>query len=604
MSAGFFPSKMITTENIVKKKPKVKIASKRIEANPEARSCVFLKTEIMNNKRVKSSALGTKKRGLEAVEECRKEKRRKMDRSATQQCYKVLRELMTHPAGRVFNQPVDPVKLHIPDYFSIISEPMDLGTIDTKLVNYPYSSVEEFATDVRLTFSNAMFYYPRHTDVHKMAKELDDLFDTRWRSLEAKWNRGQHNCGAEVYAKRECKEYTETQKFWNWGRTNVGQRRTSAEEMQKFREQILEVSRGKISQQLQGLLKKLGFNCVREEIIELDIDAFAEETLMELKGIIRSFIGARVAKTTNGVQQSERKMNHKRGADSGHRSISGSAANVNTPLNLVTSKCGSCGSIRCQCSLQRDYANSSSSGLCSERSLGQAHLDTSRKDYDGKSRSSSQMSKSDVASDGSARALAQERICSLNEPASGEDCPPLVDVQLSPKMALRAAKLRSRYAKIILKANTFLAHGDKADLVLLQKEKESLKRQQREEKFKTEATQIRAAEGASRTELKTQHEQERKAASCTELKKQREQERKAARLALEQMERTVEIDDNLVSLKDLNDMLRGRWSDTDPAVVLGPIGGIHVGNVLQRLGVSLKDDSILNGDIEEGERTS
>ena len=73
-----------------------------------------------------------------------------------------------------------------------------------------------------------------------------------------------------------------------------------------------------------------------------------------------------------------------------------------------------------------------------------------------------------------------------------------------------------------------------------------------------------------------------------------------------QMERTVEIDDNHVSLKDLNDMLMGSWSDTDPAVVLGPIGGIHVGNVSQRLGLYLKDDSmgdkvILNGDIEEGE---
>ena len=51
MTAGFFPSKMITTENIVKKKPKFKIASKRIELNPMARSCEFLKTQIMNNKR-------------------------------------------------------------------------------------------------------------------------------------------------------------------------------------------------------------------------------------------------------------------------------------------------------------------------------------------------------------------------------------------------------------------------------------------------------------------------------------------------------------------------------------------------------------------------
>ncbi|GFZ00593.1 bromodomain and extraterminal domain protein 10 [Actinidia rufa] len=536
---------IITTENIVKKKPKVKITSKCIEANPETGSRVFLKTEIMNNKRgrdvleSKNKKSETNKQQKSAIPSSGKMKLYAADnlkvKSSAMGTKKpeagssvfLNTEILNNKRGRDVlesknkksetnkNPKIDPVKLHIPDYFSIISEPMDLGTINTKLANYPYSSVEEFAVDVRLTFSNAMFYYPRHTNVHKMAKELDDLFDTRWRSLEAKWNRGHTIVEPRCMPRGSAKN---TRKLAPNGIEHplCGLRRSSAEEMQKLREQILEGIKGK-----------------------------------DFSAVARSFIGARSAKTTNGVQQSERKMSHKRGADSGHRSISGSAANVNTPLNLVTSKCG----------------------LCSERSLGQTHLDTSRKDYDGKSRSSSQMSKSDVASDGSARALAQERICSLNEPASGEDCPPLVDVQLSPKMALRAANLRSRYAKIILKANTFLAHvtavqGDKADLVLLQKEKESLNRQQREEKFKTEA--------APKPELPKQPH----------------------------MERTVEIDDNLVSLKDLNDVLRGRWSDTDPAVVLGPIGGIHVGNVLQRMGLSLKDDSTLNGDIEEGERTS
>ena len=66
-----------------------------------------------------------------------------------------------------------------------------------------------------------------------------------------------------------------------------------------MREQILEVLRGRIPPHLQGLLKKLGFNRLREEKIELDIDAFAEETLMELKGIIRSFIGTRATKASN-----------------------------------------------------------------------------------------------------------------------------------------------------------------------------------------------------------------------------------------------------------------------------------------------------------------
>jgi bromodomain-containing protein 3 len=33
----------------------------------------------------------------------------------------------------IFLEPVDPVKLNIPDYFDIVKEPMDLGTIKQKL---------------------------------------------------------------------------------------------------------------------------------------------------------------------------------------------------------------------------------------------------------------------------------------------------------------------------------------------------------------------------------------------------------------------------------------------------------------------------------------
>ncbi|XP_057493167.1 transcription factor GTE11-like [Actinidia eriantha] len=305
--------------------------------------------------------MGIKKRGLQVVEEGRKEKRRKMDRSVTQQCYKVLRELMTHPAGWVFNQPVDPVKLNIPDYSSVISEPMDLGTVNTKLASYMYSCVEELAADVRLTCSNAMLYNPSYNNVHNMAKEVDDIFNARWRSLEEKWNRGRTiveqsmSSGSAKNTRNPVQNGDKTsslqvgllpktlmsaeekQKLWNCAHTNVKQRRMSAEEKQKLRKQILEVSRGKIPPHLQGLFKKIGFERLIEEKIELDVNAFAEEALIELKGIIGSFISARATKTTNGEQQLQRKIIHKRGADSGHRSASASAANVNPPLDLVLS---------------------------------------------------------------------------------------------------------------------------------------------------------------------------------------------------------------------------------------------------------------------------
>lgn len=45
------------------------------------------------------------------------------------ECLEVLQELMSHEHGWVFNSPVDPIFLNIPDYFDIIKNPMDLGTI-------------------------------------------------------------------------------------------------------------------------------------------------------------------------------------------------------------------------------------------------------------------------------------------------------------------------------------------------------------------------------------------------------------------------------------------------------------------------------------------
>jgi hypothetical protein len=95
---------------------------------------------------------------------------------------------MVHPAGWVFNKPVDPVALNIPDYFSIISIPMDLGTVKSKLGKNCYASIKEFADDIRLTFSNAMLYNPPTNNVHKMAEELNGIFETSWKALEDKWN--------------------------------------------------------------------------------------------------------------------------------------------------------------------------------------------------------------------------------------------------------------------------------------------------------------------------------------------------------------------------------------------------------------------------------
>ncbi|XLT53786.1 hypothetical protein HN873_046390 [Arachis hypogaea] len=120
--------------------------------------------------------------------ECQKEKkqkmRRTMDLKASRQCSTILNVLSSHKHGWLFNQPVDPILFQIPDYFDIITHPMDLGTIKYKLESNSYSFMEDFVADVRLTFCNSMIYYPRGDEVYKIAMELSQIFEGNWEEFE------------------------------------------------------------------------------------------------------------------------------------------------------------------------------------------------------------------------------------------------------------------------------------------------------------------------------------------------------------------------------------------------------------------------------------
>lgn len=91
-------------------------------------------------------------------------------------CLDVLKVLQSHQHGWVFNSPVDPVELGLPDYFEVVKKPMDLGTIRKKLENGVYHSLEDFEANVHLTFDNAMLYNPEGSVVYNMAKEMKDKF--------------------------------------------------------------------------------------------------------------------------------------------------------------------------------------------------------------------------------------------------------------------------------------------------------------------------------------------------------------------------------------------------------------------------------------------
>ncbi|TKY48919.1 Transcription factor GTE4 [Spatholobus suberectus] len=112
-----------------------------------------------------------------------------MESKLLKSCSSLLEKLMKHKHGWVFNAPVDVEGLGLHDYLSIITHPMDLGTVKTRLNKNWYKSPKEFAEDVRLTFHNAMTYNPKGQDVYIMAEQLSNVFEERWAIIESNYNR-------------------------------------------------------------------------------------------------------------------------------------------------------------------------------------------------------------------------------------------------------------------------------------------------------------------------------------------------------------------------------------------------------------------------------
>ncbi|XP_034211964.1 transcription factor GTE10-like isoform X2 [Prunus dulcis] len=499
---------MIATKTMLSSnKLKIKFACKRIEADlgkkieadPQKRSCDFGHQVSLNevSSMAKPSFPGSKKRAAPEALESQKEKKLKMDRSVTLQCSTILKTLITHKDGWAFSKPVDPLSLNIPDYFHIISHPMDLGTIKSKLEKNMYRNTEEFAADVRLTFSNAMVYNPPANIFHQMAKNLNKIFEMRWCLLGGKLNHGSSKVEPGKSLSGQIKKVTYTRQ--NPDRTppfhNMSVTKRSMPSEEKVRVHV---------DTRQNLSRTPPFH---------NMSVTKRSMPSEEKVRVHFGVSDGEAELSKTVQHCTPKLlakNSNRGTDSGSRQASG-AMNANQPSSPVGRKCGSCGNLACRCGLPCD-------------SMGRDH--------------------------------------GLSNP--------------------NASRL-----------------GGRCDPMKMRQEKARLERRQHEEKARIEA-EIRAAEAATRMRAEI------------ELKQQRKRKREEARIALEKMQRTVEIDQNLRILEEL-ERLTG-FSPSTPLLNCkgrsGAFRGAHLRSPLEQLGLFIKaeysgdeddDESILNEDGEEGE---
>ena len=92
---------------------------------------------------------------------------------------KVMSAIWAHKHSWPFKKPVDAIKLKLPDYHSIIKQPMDFGTIKKRLNNKYYWSATECIDDFRLVFRNCVIYNKPDQDIVLMSKALEKLFEAK-----------------------------------------------------------------------------------------------------------------------------------------------------------------------------------------------------------------------------------------------------------------------------------------------------------------------------------------------------------------------------------------------------------------------------------------
>ncbi|XP_035168416.1 bromodomain-containing protein 2 isoform X1 [Oxyura jamaicensis] len=87
-----------------------------------------------------------------------------------------MKALWKHQFAWPFRQPVDAVKLGLPDYHKIIKQPMDMGTIKRRLENNYYWGAAECMQDFNTMFTNCYIYNKPTDDIVLMAQTLEKIF--------------------------------------------------------------------------------------------------------------------------------------------------------------------------------------------------------------------------------------------------------------------------------------------------------------------------------------------------------------------------------------------------------------------------------------------
>ena len=86
-------------------------------------------------------------------------------------------------SAQIFHHPVDPDRLQIPDYFEIVKEPIDFGTIKQRLNHNYYFEMHEVVEDIQRCFDNCLLFNGEESLVGERCMKVINEFKKLYQKL-------------------------------------------------------------------------------------------------------------------------------------------------------------------------------------------------------------------------------------------------------------------------------------------------------------------------------------------------------------------------------------------------------------------------------------
>ncbi|PVZ98844.1 hypothetical protein BB558_005149 [Smittium angustum] len=109
--------------------------------------------------------------------------KKRLSKEQHKYCIAMLRSLKRHRDAGPFVKPVDIVALQILDYPNVVKEPMDLGTVESKLKSDSYNNTQEFIADMDRIFNNCYLYNGKELPVSLMAQNLEKAYRNQLKKM-------------------------------------------------------------------------------------------------------------------------------------------------------------------------------------------------------------------------------------------------------------------------------------------------------------------------------------------------------------------------------------------------------------------------------------